>query len=415
MTQFATNRLSLDRDWRDRAASVIPGGMYGHQSAVHLPDAYPQFFERGQGAHIWDVDGNEYLDFMCSYGPIIMGHHHPGIDAAAQAQAARADCQNGPATVAVELAERLVERVGHADWAIFSKNGTDATTTCVTIARAATRRGQVLVAKGAYHGAAPWCTPNPNGVMPEDRAHLDHYRFNDLESVTAAVERAGDDLAAIVVSPFRHDARHDQELVDPEFARGLRRICDDTGAALILDDVRCGFRLSTGGSWETIGVDPDLSAWSKGIANGYALAAVLGNDRFRDGAARIFVTGSFWFSAVSMAASLATLDALVAEDAIETMVTTGQRLRDGLASQAAAHGLVINQTGPVQMPLLTFADDADFAKANLWANEAVRRGTYVHPWHNWFLSAAHTTDDIDQALLATDDAFAAVVAAFGRS
>ncbi|MDY7103563.1 MAG: aminotransferase class III-fold pyridoxal phosphate-dependent enzyme [Actinomycetota bacterium] len=382
--------------------------MYGHQSTAVLPEGYPQFMAGGEGARVTDVDGNTYVDLMCSYGPIILGHRHPDVEAAASAQAARADCQNGPGTVMVELAERLVERVAHADWAMFAKNGTDATTTCVTIARAQTRRNRVLVATGAYHGAAPWCTPVRRGVTAEDRANLDHFTFNDLDSVIAAVERAGDDLAAIVVSPFRHDARHPQELVDVDFARGLRRICDDTGAALVLDDVRCGLRLHHGGSWEPIGVEPDLSAWSKAIANGYALAAVCGNDRFRDGASRIYVTGSFWFSAVAMAASLATLDVLRDTDAVATMEVMGRRLREGLAAQAADHGLAIRQTGPVQMPLLTFEDDDDLTVANRWAGEAVRRGAYVHPWHNWFLSAAHTADDIDRALEATDEAFAAV-------
>ncbi len=414
MTSTTTTNLTLDSEWRSRAQAVIPGGMWGHQSVVHLPDAFPQFMARAEGCHVWDVDGNEYVDLMCSYGPIILGHKHPKVEAAAADQMALADCQNGPGTVVVELAEALVDRVDHADWAIFAKNGTDATTMCVTVARAQTKRGKVLVATGAYHGAAPWCTPNPNGVMPEDRAHLDHYTFNDLDSVVDAVERAGDDLAAIVVSPFRHDARHDQEMVDPAFAQGLRKICDDTGAALILDDVRCGFRLADGGSWETVGVKPDLSAWSKAIANGHPLAAVLGNDRFRTGASRIYVTGSFWFSAVPMAAALATLEALRAEDGLATMISSGQRLRDGLAAQASSHGLVINQTGPVQMPLLTFADDADFAKANLWANTSMKGGAYVHPWHNWFLSAAHTDADIDQALTATDPAFAAVAREFGK-
>ncbi len=414
MTSTTTTNLTLDSEWRSRAQAVIPGGMWGHQSVAHLPDAFPQFMARAEGCHVWDVDGNEYVDLMCSYGPIILGHKHPKVEAAAADQMALADCQNGPGTVVVELAEALVDRVDHADWAIFAKNGTDATTMCVTVARAQTKRGKVLVATGAYHGAAPWCTPNPNGVMPEDRAHLDHYTFNDLDSVVEAVERAGDDLAAIVVSPFRHDARHDQEMVDPAFAQGLRKICDDTGAALILDDVRCGFRLADGGSWETVGVKPDLSAWSKAIANGHPLAAVLGNDRFRTGASRIYVTGSFWFSAVPMAAALATLEALRAEGGLATMISSGQRLRDGLAAQASSHGLVINQTGPVQMPLLTFADDADFAKANLWANTSMKGGTYVHPWHNWFLSAAHTDADIDQALTATDPAFAAVAREFGK-
>ena len=243
-----------DHELRDRARKVIPGGMYGHQNATRLPAGFPQFMAAGEGCRVRDVDGNEYVDFMCSYGPIVLGHRHPAVEAAARAQLDQADCQNGPGEVIVELAERFVDVVDHADWAMFAKNGTDATTTCVTVARAQTEKRKVLVAEGAYHGAAPWCTPAPAGVVPEDRAHLLHYRFNDLESVTKAVESAGDDVAAIVVSPFKHDARHDQELVDPAFANGLRAICDDTGAALILDDVRCGFRLAHGGSWEPLGV-----------------------------------------------------------------------------------------------------------------------------------------------------------------
>ncbi len=405
--------LALDSGWRQRAAAVIPGGMYGHQSAAMLPPGYPQFFARGEGARVWDVDGNEYVDFMCSYGPVILGHRHPRVEAAARRQADLGDCFNGPAPVMVELSELLVETVSHADWAVLAKNGTDATTMCVTMARAATGRRKVMVAQGAYHGAAPWCTPGPAGVVAEDRAHLVRYRYNDVASVREAVEACGDDLAAVVVSPFRHDARFAQELADPEFARELRVLCDRTGAALVLDDVRAGFRLHHGGSWEPLGVEPDLSAWSKAIANGHALAAVLGNDRFRSGAEQVFVTGSFWFSAVAMAAAVATIRELGETGAVATMERAGQRLRDGLAAQAASHGLQIAQTGPPQMPLLTFADDPEFRRAHVWAGEAARRGAYLHPWHNWFTCAAHTDDDVDRALLATDEAFAAVRREYG--
>ncbi len=406
---------SHDEVLRERARAVIPGGMYGHQNARSLPEGFPQFFTHGDGARIWDVNGNEYVDFMCSYGPIVLGHHDRRVDDAlfAATQGTRADCMNGPSPIIVDLAERLVEVVDHADWAMFAKNGTDATTMCVTIARAATGRRKVLVAEGAYHGAAPWCTPLPTGTTPEDRAHLDRFRYNDLESVEAAVARCDGDLAAIVVSPFRHDARFDQELVDPAWAAALRRICDDTGAALVLDDVRCGFRLAFGGSWEPIGVRPDLSAWSKAIANGHPLAAVLGNDRFRDGAERIYVTGSFWFSAVPMFASLATINALEEDDAVLHMERVGMLLRSGLEEQAASHGLSIVQSGPPQMPFLTFTADTAFERANLFTATAARHGAYLHPWHNWFLCAAHTHEDIAEALVATDAGFAAVRAAFG--
>ncbi|HEX4092850.1 MAG TPA: aminotransferase class III-fold pyridoxal phosphate-dependent enzyme [Trebonia sp.] len=399
---------AADLRLRERAKAVIPGGMYGHQSAAALPAEYPQFMRGGRGARIWDVDGNEYVDLMCSYGPVVLGHQHPRVEAAAAAQAALGDCQNGPGPVMVDLAELLVRTVRHADWAMFAKNGTDATTMCCTIARAQTGRRKILVATGAYHGAAPWCTPRPAGVTAADRANLGHYTYNDLDSVRAAAAEAGDDLAAIVVSPFKHDAGYDQELVDPAFARGLRALCDATGTALILDDVRCGFRLHLGSSWEPIGVDPDLSAWSKAIANGHPLAAVLGSDGFRDGARSVFVTGSFWFSAVPMAAAIATITALAEEDAVTAMSLAGNALRDGILAQARSWDLSVSYTGPAVMPYLSFAGDDDRRLAGVFAAEALRGGLYLHPRHNWFVSAALTGDDIARALEATDQAFAAV-------
>jgi glutamate-1-semialdehyde 2,1-aminomutase len=395
-----------DQELRERARAVIPGGMYGHQAAPGA--AYPQFMRGGRGARVWDVDGNEYVDLMCSYGPVVLGHQHPAVEAAAAEQARLGDCQNGPAPVMVELAELLVRTVRHADWAMFAKNGTDATTMCCTIARAQTGRSKILVARGAYHGSAPWCTPRPAGVTMQDRANLGYYTFNDLPSVHEAAAGAGNDLAAIVVSPFKHDAGYDQELVDPAFARGLRALCDATGAALILDDVRCGFRLHLGSSWEPVGVDPDLSAWSKAIANGHPLAAVLGNDAFRDGAQRVFVTGSFWFSAVPMAAAVATIGALRDEQSIQTMHRTGTQLRDGILAQARSWDLAVRYTGPPAMPYLTFAGDQDHELAAVFAAQALRGGAYLHPRHNWFVSAAMTGDDLALLLTATDQAFAAV-------
>jgi len=397
--------LTVDAGLRARADKVIPGGLYGHQNVAGLPRGYPQFMSRGLGCHVWDVDGNEYIDLMCSYGPVLLGHRHPRVDEAAARQAAEADCQNGPSPRLVELAEAMTATVEHADWAIFSKNGTDATTQCLTIARAATGKRKVLVATGAYHGAVPWCTPGRSGVLPEDRAHLVAYRYNDLASVEAAVAQSGDDVAGIVVSPIRHDISVDLELPDPAFAAGLRALCDRTGAVLILDDVRCGLRLHHGSSWEPLGVAPDLSAWSKAIANGYALGAVLGRQSLADAARSIFTTGSFWFAAVSMAASLATLQVLQDEDTVGRTIETGTRLRLGLAEQAVARGIDVCLSGPVQMPFMTFAGDDDFTLADVFARSAILGGVYLHPRHNWFISGAMDADDVDRVLLVTDGAF----------
>jgi glutamate-1-semialdehyde 2,1-aminomutase len=388
--------------------------MYGHLSANNLPTEYSQFYSRSEGARVWDVDGNEYVDLMCSFGPVILGHKHAGVEAAVATQLGMGDTQAGPAPCMVELAELLVDSVSHADWAMFAKNGSDANTVCLMIARAATGRDKVLAARGAYHGSAPWSTPVVTGVTPEDRASVQYYRFNDLASVEEAVEQAAGDVAAIIVSPFKHDAGFDQEMVEPAFARGLRTLCDRIGAALVIDEVRAGFRLNHGGSWETIGVEPDLSAWSKAIANGYALAAVLGTDEYSEAASRIFVTGSFWYQAVPMAAAVATISALREENAVASMVRQGSKLRTGLDAQAESAGIGICQSGPVQIPNLRFLGDENFERSRLFAGACAAGGLIVHPRHNWFVSAALTDDDVDTALAVTETAFAVVRQTFSE-
>lgn len=398
---------SKDQLLRERAASVIPSGMWGHMATRYLGSAYPQFFERADGCRVWDVDGREYIDLMCSWGPNILGHHHQAVEAAAERQRRLGDAMNGPGEVLVELAELLVKTVAHADWAMLQKNGTDATTACVTIARAGTGRRKVLVARGSYHGAVPWCTPSLAGVTAEDRAHLIHFDYNDIASLEAAVEQAGDDLAAVVVTAFRHDIARDQELPTAAFAKRARELCTAADAALIVDDVRAGFRIDLAGSWEPLGVRPDLSAFSKAIANGYPLAAITGTDRFREAATKVYVTGSFWYGAVAMAAAIATINTLRDTDAIARMTQAGDRLRSGLDAAAKKHGLSLRQTGPVSMPMVLFEGDAEFKLANAFCSAALREGAYFHPRHNMFLSAAHTAKDIDLALQAADAGMAA--------
>ena len=409
----ATNIANRDQELRERAKRVIPGGMWGHMNAARLPPEYPQYFAKAEGARIWDVNGREYVDFMCAWGPMVLGYRDPDVETAVRAQSALGDSLNGPSERLVELAELLAETIPHCDWSMLAKNGTDATTIALTIARAATEKRKVLIARKAYHGAAPWCTPYPAGTLPEDRAHQIFYDYNDPASLEQAAAEAGDDLAAIIATAIRHDIGRDHEMPNRIFAEAARKIADRTGAALILDDVRCGFRLDLGGSWELVGVRPDLTAFSKAIANGYALAAVTGRDRFRDAATRIFTTGSFWFQAIPMAAALATLRKLHAIDGTALMHRAGLRLREGLQAQADSRGIKIRQSGPPQMPLVLFEDDPEVTKGKFFCVEALKRGVFLHPVHTMFLSCAHTDAEIDRALEATDGALAAVAAKFG--
>lgn len=402
---------SHDMALQARAAQVIPNGMWGHMATRAIALGYPQFFASADGCRVKDVDGNEYIDFMCAWGPNVLGYKHPQVQAAALAQMAAVDAGNGPTEVLVELAETLVETLDFADWAMFQKNGADATTACVTMARAGTGKRKVIVAKGAYHGAVPWCSPSLIGVTAEDRAHLITFDWNDLGSLEAAVAMAGDDLAAILLTAFRHDVGKDQEEPSVAMLQKARAVCDATSAMLIIDDVRAGFRLDVRGSWAGYGVKPDLAAFSKAIANGWPLAAVAGNERARDGAAKIFITGSFWYGAAAMAAGLATVKILRDTDAIAHTRAMGERLRHGLDGIARTHGFTLRQTGPAQMPMVLFEGDVDLRIANAFTVAALRHGIFLHPKHNMFLCAAHTSEDIDGALHAADLALRDIVAA----
>jgi glutamate-1-semialdehyde 2,1-aminomutase len=406
---------AIDRDLRERARRVIPSGMYGHLNTARLADDYPQFLARGEGARVWDVDGREFIDLMCTFGPILLGHANPEVDAAAAATSARGDVLNCPGPEMVELAEVLVSEVEHADWAMFAKNGSDVTNLSVVVARAHTRRRKVLMARGSYHGIGAWALPpEAPGTTIEDHANTVFFGYNDLDSVEAAVVDAGEDeIAAIVCTPHRHDVFIDQELVDPEFARGVREICDRLGAMLIIDDVRCGPRIDLRGGWAAVDVKPDLSAWSKSLANGYPLAALLGSGPLSEAAAAVTATGSFWYAAAPMAAALATIRLLKESDGIERMHASGLRLQEGLRAQAQAHDLAVSVTGPPQMPLMLFADDSEFARSLAWSGACAAHGVYLHPVHNWFLNTAHDEATIDEVLERTDAAFDEVRDRFG--
>jgi len=181
-----------------RAKKVIPSGIYGHQTPTMLVmGSYPYFFSRGEGSHVWDVDGNEYIDYMCSYGPIVLGHKHPKVEEAVRKQAESGNCFNGPTEAWVRLAERLVGVTPFADWTVFAKNGSDVCTWATLVARHATGRPKIAVATGSYHGAHAWCTPLAAGTTPEDRANVVNFKYNELADLERALEENRGQVAGV--------------------------------------------------------------------------------------------------------------------------------------------------------------------------------------------------------------------------
>ncbi len=389
-----------------RGAKVIPGGIYGHMTpALVVPGKYPYYAKKAHGCRYWDVDGNEYIDYMCAYGPMVIGYGNKKVEAAVDKQRKIVSCANHPAPLQVELAQKLVSLVPFADWAVLAKNGSDITTWATLVARDHTRRRKILHVDGEYHGTHAWCTPGHNGLIDEDRTHIHTFKWNDLEGLRSLVRKYEGDVAGIIMTPYHHPAFGDSELPAPGFWQGVRQICDENGIVLILDDVRAGFRLSIKGSQDYFGFEPDISCYCKAIANGYSISAGVGRDFLRTSASKVFLTGSYWNSAMEMAAALETIRILEEEKSIETMMKMGTMLKEGLLKLAQDHGFQLTISGPPTIPYVRFTNETDFYRMRLWSTEVTRRGAFFHPHHNWFLSAAHTKKDINETLNYANDAF----------
>ncbi len=397
-----------------RARNVIPGGIPGHQTpALLVPEKSPCFIDRAEGCRFWDVDGNAYIDYLCAYGPMVLGYNHPKVEEAAQEQRRKGSCFNLPSPLFVELAEYLVELVTSADWAVFGKNGSDVTNYACQVARAHTGKKKILMASGSYHGIGAWCNPNTTGITEEERVNVLTFAYNDIQTLRDLVDKNRNQVAGLILTPFRHDAFHDQEMPTDIFLQGLRELCRPEGPVLIIDDVRAGFRLDIRGSAAYFDLHPQLTCFSKAMGNDYPISACVGAEDLRPSAKKVFFTGSFFTSGVPMAAALTTLREMVETRAVEHMFRMGEKLKTGMLEQAKSFELKIKYTGPVTLPFMTFANDPSFEKAKTFCARAYQEGVFFHPIHNWFLSAAHGEPEIEQTLMVTRKAFEEVKEIFG--
>lgn len=390
-----------------RAVQVIPGGIYGHNSPANtIPGIAPYFAKRAEGCRYWDVDGREYIDFLSSYGPIVLGHNNKEVNQAADEQRKAGDCFNHPSERFVELAEYLVDAIDFADWAIFGKNGSDVVNWAIKTAREYTGRKKVIYIDGAYHGNGNWCpSRSPSGFITEDYIHSHTFLWNDINSIHTLVNRFKGQIAAIITTPYHHPGGSDSVLPLEGFLKEIEKTCKNNGIVFILDDIRAGFRLNHGGSHQVFNFTPDISCYCKAIANGYPLSAAVGRDEFKQAASKVFMTGSYWFSATPMAAALTCLQILKRDNVVEHLQVMGKRLTQGLEKAAARYGLQIYCSGPPALPYLSFAKESNLMMMQVFCRYCMENGVFFHPHHNWFINAAHHKSDIDEAINIADYAF----------
>lgn len=407
---FKINDYTKSREQFVRAEKVIPAGVYGHLGPAEgcfVPvSAFPLFSEKAQGAYFWDVDGNKFIDYMCAYGPNVLGYNDKDVDAAAAAQAKIGNCTTSPSTVMIDLAELLVDTVASADWAFFAKNGGDTTTLAIMTARAATHRKKIVFINGFYHGVAPWTQKlGYPGVIEEDVSNNLYIDWNDFSAFERVVAENEGEIAAYIATPYMHGNFRDNELPADGYWQKVRKLCTEKGIVLIVDDVRCGWRLDLAGSDHYYGFEADLICFCKALANGWNVSALCGKESLKSVVSGLTYTGSYWMSAVPFAAAIACINKLKKIDAPKMFREKGLMITDGLRAAAANNGFNLVVSGEPSLFYLRIADDDSLMLHQEWVAECVKRGVFITNHHNHFINAAMSKEDINLTLEVADEAF----------
>jgi len=416
-----------------RAQRTIPGGVNSPVRAFKAVGGTPRFIRKAEGCRMWDADGRPYIDYVGSWGPMILGHAYPPVIEAVQQAAARGTSFGAPCAAEVELAERVCRLMPSIEQLRFVNSGTEATMSALRLARGFTGRRKILKFEGCYHGhadsllvaagsgVATLGIPGSPGVTEGTAADTLTAPFNDLHAVERIVEAQGDDLAAVIVEPVAGNmgcvAPHDG------FLQGLRRVTRHCGAVLIFDEVMTGFRLARGGAQERFGIKPDLTCLGKIIGGGLPCAAYGGRREIMERIAPVgpvYQAGTLSGNPLAMAAGCAALDALQQHGTYERLEALTTRLQVGLsrAAEAASALVTVNRVGSMitaffcRGPVTDFtsAKTSDTALFGRFFHAMLERGVYLPPaqFEAAFVSLAHSESDIDATVAAAASALGAL-------
>jgi glutamate-1-semialdehyde 2,1-aminomutase len=422
--------MTRSDDWFERAKRVIPGGVNSPVRAFRAVGGTPPFIVRGNGATVTDADGRDYIDYVQSWGALILGHAHPRVVEAVREAAALGTSFGAPTPREVEFVERISAAVPTVEKVRLTSSGTEATMSAIRLARGFTARPKVVKFAGCYHGhgdallaragsgVATFGLPDSPGVTEGQAASTIVVPFNDLVAVEEAFDRAGDEIACVIVEPVA--ANMGVVPATQGFLEGLRKLTEFRGALLVFDEVITGFRLGLGGAQERFGVAPDLTCLGKIIGGGLPVGAFGGRadvmaELAPDGP--VYQAGTLSGNPVAVAAGTAALEVLAEDPPYERLETFAATLCDGLAGAAAEAGVevTINREGSLFSMFMTAGPVADFDSASAqdagayatFFHGMLRRGISLAPsaFEAWFVGTAHTEEQIGNTLEAAAEAF----------
>jgi len=394
----------------DEAQRLAPGGVMGIRRPYNfVVGEYPIYIDHGYGGHIVDVDGNDYIDMLCAYGPIILGYVEPETNEAAKARMETGFCFSLVQPLQNELEQRLIDIMPCGEQAFLVKTGSDATTAAVRIARAYTDRDKIV--RCGYHGWHDWCVEVHGGIP---QAVLDltlEVEYGDADALERVFEADKDRIAGLIITPVGHPLAKPVTAPPPGYLEAVKEIVHRHGAVLVFDEVRTGFRVAMGGAQERYGVTPDVTTIGKAMANGYAISAVVGKREFMQVyEKKAFISSTFFPNSLEMAAAMKTLDILEREKVQDAIWERGTRFLERLGKIVDESGVPVTKSGIPPMPFLTFdkADEHYKARRVEFYTQCIRRGLFVQPYHHWYIAYRHTEEDLTRALDVVEEALACV-------
>jgi glutamate-1-semialdehyde aminotransferase len=396
------NKLDESRRWLERASGRIPNcaQTFAKSPMSFVQGVSPNFLARAEGAHVWDVDGNRYTDFIMGLGPVILGHADAAVNDAAIRQMQQGISFSLPTTLEVELTELLCEIIPCAAMVRFGKNGSDVTAAAVRVARAYTNRDKVL--RCGYHGWQDWfvgSTSRNRGVPEAVRRLTVRFPYNDLDALAALFSQNRDEVACVIMEPVVLDAPL------PGYLESVRELCHRHRALLVFDEVVTGFRMALGGAQEHFGVVPDLACFGKAMGNGFPISAIAGRAEVMRLFEEVFFSFTHGGEAASLAAGMATIRELRRRDAFAVFWRIGKLLRDG-ANQILRETGLADRIRCAGYPPRTGFVFSDAALRSLFQQEAIRRGILTHGNH--MLCLAHTESVIEDALRVYREVFGVI-------
>lgn len=401
-----SERYQCSEELLTRALKTIPLGTQTYsKSKTHYPlGVSPFFITRGKGSAVWDVDGNQYVDFVNALTAVTLGYCDPDVDAAVQAQLQDGVIFSLPHPLEIEVAEKISELVPCAQRVRFGKNGSDATSAAVRLARAYTQRDHI--ARCGYHGWHDWFigSTSKNLGIPECVQKLTHaFSFNDLASLQQLFEDYPDQIAAVILEPMNVAYPHSG------FLESLQALTHEQGAVLIFDETITGFRLAKGGAQEYFGVIPDLATFGKGLANGYPLSAIAGKAEIMHLMEEVFFSFTFGGETLSLAAALASMTKMQQQPVLQTIAQQGEQVIQGVQQLIDRHQIdhLLSISGHPAWSFLLIKEGIycdSYQIRTLLLQEGFGRGILTLGTHN--MTFAHTNEDIQQLLTAYDEIFA---------